>query len=137
MGERVNETESRQQRIERYVDLYWRCENHKAVEKEFKALKDEICGWYADLPGEQGATAEGIGWNLEISPRREESSWADKLKLWRKLGGLKAIELWDVTQKVVKDQLGESALSNLLVKTRTGYRTIKPLRREQTYQEAA
>jgi hypothetical protein len=116
--------------VERYVALYWKVQNHLPVQQEFEKLRAQIGAAFDPHPAEQDALAEGIEWNLSITKKREESTWRSRLVLWRKLGGLKALDLWNVTQKAVVEALGEKVKDSLVIKTRTGYRQIRPVKRE-------
>ena len=110
--------------VDEFGDRALEVEQFEPKAKRYKALKAAIDARFENHPAAQDAFALGQRWEVRLTAKRNESNWVSKVKVWKLLGGLKSLHLWDVSAKAVTAVLGADSIEDLRFKERTGYRTI-------------
>lgn len=114
----------RRAKIDRFGELSRQLAEIKPLEKEHKALKAEIRSWYDKEPAGDSLTAEGGLYNLQISPRENETKIRSILKVKSAIGASKFLQVCSITLKAIKDCVTDEVYQGLVITERTGCREI-------------
>lgn len=120
------EAEQRISVIDEFGELYRQSQLWAPKEKRLEILKEEIRGWYPDLPADQSTTAIGNLFEAQIGEKPVEKSWKSMQAVSKGAGGLKEfMKLCTVTFKALSEKIGEKPAAALQVEEQTGKRRVK------------
>ena len=116
-----------------FLELDRRIQDFAPTAKRYKVVQDLIRGWYADEPAEQACVFEGKHYRIHIGARGEERffSLKSKIKIFTKLGKVKALALFSFTLKAVEEALGKGELDLLVSTSPTGSRKLVAVAKAQ------
>lgn len=127
----VNLPTARERRAlaDEYGELWEKVQAHKPTAKRYKAVADQILGWYQDSPDAEPFTESGNRFDIGVSPRAMERTISNMRKLFellkpRKFFSLCKMALGDVDENVPIDKH-----PLFLVHAQTGRRELTPVKK--------
>src|SRR5260370_16159717 len=116
---------TRAQIIDEFGELDRRMAEFAPLSRRYKALQDQIRGWYEIHPAGAPATASGALYDVQIHPRSNERFFSLKAKarIFTKLGNTRTIVLFSVTLKTVEEAFTKEKFDALVSSAPTRPRT--------------
>lgn len=94
------------------------------LEPRYKALSEEINGWFENAPAAEPATIDGAQYRLALSPKRLSRHVTKLTVLFRKLGVRRFLQSCTFPVGECEKLLGEDGAAAFIEGGRTGKRTI-------------
>jgi hypothetical protein len=99
--------------------------------RDWKFAGRSFCGWYADLPAEETALADGENYEIQVGERTIEKTWKSMYAVYRALGLKPFLAVCTVTFKALSNAIGNTRAEALQMEERTGERRLTAIRKLQ------
>jgi hypothetical protein len=101
------------------------------IKKLAAPLRAEVRSWFADLPAETAATAEGFKFLLTVGPRENERSIKSMMQVLDRVGSEVFLAECSLTLKALRDIVTPPDFEALTTQARTGARAVNTFARSK------